>query len=1127
MFLKYEKNEDNIIVERRKRDIKQESLFMGVTLYTEHQTIGELEYEIDKNKFFGKNNLETPEMILNSKPFSNQIGTTVESMIALKNTIKLEPEEEATIELIIAISDKKEETLELLEKYKNNEKISNTFELSKARVEAESRYLGIKNTEIEIYQKILSYILYKNPIRKKYMACLPKRNYNQNELWQYGISGDKPIVLIKIKDQTEIEILEEIIQAYEYFKIKNVEIDLVILNEEEYYYESSLKREIENSILNKHLSYLIQNGIYILDNLQQQEIEMLEFKASLILDTNRGNLKTIMKEIQEESITEKEAIPKEENQMQIEQNLNSNTEGLGDIDKLKYYNEYGAFTSDGKEYIIRINKNSKLPTVWSHVIANEKFGTVVTETMGGYTWNKNSRLNRITAWNNNPNLDLPSEIIYLQNKENGQTWTMGYSVIPTQTDYYITYGFGYARYKQVNDGILQENEIFVPREEKIKINLIKLKNTTQDKKTLKIIYYNKPVLGEDEIKTNEYINLKYGEQENTIYAKSLYNGGEIAYISSTEKIEAYTGNKDSFIGKGSISAPEALNKTSLDNENSLGQSSCIAIQIKVELEAYESKEIALVLGQEQEVQTIRQTRNKYCNIENCKNELEEVKQYWRKTLNTIQIKTPLESMNIILNGWVIYQTLACRMWARTSFYQSGGAFGFRDQLQDTIALKFINPELMKQQILRASSHQFIEGDVEHWWHEEESRGIRTRFSDDLLWLCYLTAEYINFTGDKAVLDEETPYREGKLLEEGVDEEYDVHLESQIKGTLYEHCKKAIEKAVNFGENGLIKIGSGDWNDSFSTVGNKGKGESIWVTFFLYDVLKKFIPICEYKNDIETANKYREIQEKLRKALNTKGWDGRWYKRAYMDSGDALGSIENEECKIDSIAQSWSIISEAGDNDKKYISFESLEKYLVDQENGLIKLLTPAFDTGKLEPGYIKGYPAGVRENGGQYTHAAIWVVIATTILGFGNKALEYYRMINPIEHARTKQLASKYKVEPYVIAADVYSAGELAGRGGWTWYTGSSSWYYKAGIEHILGLKIENQVLKIEPCIPNDWKEYKIRYQYKDTIYQINIKNQNGKNTGVEKFILNGIEIPEKQIKLIDNQKMNEIEIYM
>lgn len=536
---------------------------------------------------------------------------------------------------------------------------------------------------------------------------------------------------------------------------------------------------------------------------------------------------------------------------------------------------------------------------------------------------------------------------------------------------------------------------------------------------------------------------------------------------------------------------------------------------------------------------------KYSKIQNCRQELEKVKNYWRNLLEKVQVYTPLESINIMLNGWCVYQIIQSRLQGKTGFYQSGGAFGFRDQLQDTIGLKYLDSQALKNQIIKHSKHQFIEGDVEHWWHEETGRGIRTKFSDDLLWLVYLTCEYIEFTGDYSILEEKTPYLTGNILNENEAEKYDKYEQSNEEGTIYEHCIKAIERSLNFGENGIPKIGSGDWNDGFSNVGPKGKGESVWLGFFLYNILDRFTKImrevearengeqiAENKvsnSDIQfpasNIEKYEQIMQQLKKLLNTNGWDGRWFKRAFMDDGNVLGSIANDECRIDSIAQSWSIISNAGDNDKKYISMESLENHLIDKENGIVKLLDPPFEKGKLNPGYIKSYLPGVRENGGQYTHASTWTIIAEAMLGFGDKATEIYRMINPIEHARTKDASNKYKVEPYVIPADIYGANNLAGRGGWTWYTGSASWYYKAGIEYILGLKIRNGIMSIEPCIPKDWKEYNIKYKWKDSFYNIVVKNPNGKNCGVEEVLLNG-EKTTNDIRLQDKGIYN-VEIKM
>ncbi len=840
---------------------------------------------------------------------------------------------------------------------------------------------------------------------------------------------------------------------------------------------------------------------------------------------------------------------------------------MEEYDNLKYYNEYGGFSQDGKEYLIKINKENRIPAVWCNVLTNENFGTIVTENMGGYTWYENCRVNRVTAWNNSSTMDIPSEIIYLKDKEKNVVWSLGANPAPDENDYNIIYGFGYSKYIHQSMNVIQEAEVFVPREDSCKINIITLKNTEPIKKKLKLVYYIKPVMGEDEIKSNGYINVEFEKNNNVVIAKNLYNSEEnnqLIFVSSSEKIHSFTGNKKDFLGCNGLSNPKGVNVEKLDESNGLGKDSCIAIEFDIDLESFETREISLVLGALKEksldsIELLKESANvntsykeiayKYSKIQNCKMELEKVKKYWSEFLEKVYVETPLASMDIMLNGWVMYQTIACRLMSKTGFYQSGGAFGFRDQLQDTLGVKFLDVNIMKNQIIKHSSHQFLEGDVEHWWHEQTQRGIRTKFSDDLLWLAFLVIQYIDFTGDYSILNIQTPYLKGELLKENEDERYDKFETTQETGSILEHCIKAINKSLEFGEHGLPKIGSGDWNDGFSEVGNKGKGESVWLGFFQYYILDNFIPICEewmkqnqnFNYDIDETytqgnslqkvilllEKLNKIKFELKKNLNSNAWDGRWFKRAFCDDGAVLGTIENEECKIDSIAQSWSVISNAGDNDKKYISMESLENYLIDRENGIIKLLDPPFEKSKLEPGYIKAYLPGVRENGGQYTHAAVWTIIAETMLGFGDKALELYRMINPIEHARTKDAVNKYKVEPYVIAADIYGAKNLAGRGGWTWYTGSSSWYYIAGIEYILGLKIKKGMLTVNPCIPKDWKEYSIRYRFGNSLYKIKVRNNNSKSTGVEKVLLNGNEVSSKEVRLVPTGGVYDIDIIM
>ena len=1130
LFLKYDYDEEKkmLKVSRRKRGKDEKEISMLVKFSTEGEVIVDNEFEISKERLNVRGNFGIPSAIVNSTPFSNKCGLVTEPVVAMKKTIKIKPGEKVDLDFLISAHEDINTAYENIKKYNNSESVKRAFEIAKAKTDAENRYLEVKGKDIILYQKILSYLVFNNPLKSKKTS---NKVYEQSKLWKYGISGDIPIILVKIKDINDIYMVTNILKMYEFFRTKNIDTDIVFLDEENYSYENYVRGEINSKIADKHLEYMknTKGGIFVLskNEIDFEDIELLDFISELAIDAHKGDLEHVIDDLEEEYLSSKIKVEDIifENKT-IEEKVER--ESILKDESLMYCNEYGAFSADGKEYLISINKDNRTPTVWSHILANEKFGTVLTENMGGYSWYKNCRLNRITSWQNKSFVDIPSEVIYLQDEENGNTWSLGLNPMPDDNQYNIIYGFGYAKYIHNSNGINQELEVFVPNEDAVKIGILRLNNTSPLKKKIRIMYYLKPVLGEDEIKTNGYLKMEFNRNANLVEVQNLYESDlkSFVFVSSSEKIKNYTGDNKFFLGKGGMSNPDGLKKYRLNNEDSIGKNGCIAIELEVEIEAMSNKELVINFGAEDNLVDLKNTSYKYNKISNCKEELEKVKRKWKDLLERMQVYTPLESMNIMLNGWSLYQTYTSRILGRTGFYQSGGAYGFRDQLQDSLAFKYTDPTIMKKQILKHAEHQFIEGDVEHWWHDDTGRGIRTRFSDDLVWLPFLVEQYICTTGKYEILEEEVPYLDGNILQQNEEEKYDLYKASSIQESIYLHCKRAIEKAMNLGEHGLPKIGTGDWNDGMSTVGNKGKGESIWLGFFFFFVLVDFIPICEKMKDERMIQYCKEMSELLKKNLNKNGWDGRWFKRAYTDDGEILGSIENEECRIDSIAQSWSVISGAGDNDKKFIAMESLENHLIDKENGIIKLLDPPFENGKLKPGYIKAYLPGVRENGGQYTHAAIWAIIAEAMLGFGDKATELYRMINPIEHSRTRESSNKYKVEPYVIPADVYGAGNLAGRGGWTWYTGSSSWFYTAGIEYILGIKIKENSLSFNPCIPKTWNEFSCRYKYGESIYNIKVVNPNNKNMGITSVVINGEKI-ENTISIDGTGKIFNVEVKM
>ena len=1102
LFLKYEKIENGILIKRNKRGNEKE-IFLAIGFFADKGNIENLEFEIDKENLYGRLNKEVPKKIANSEKFRNNIGLVVDPIISFRRTIKINKQEKVELNLVISVSENKEEAIENLDKYKSFENVKRTFEISKIRNEENSRYLQVTGKEMQLYQKILSYIISLNPLKKLYIKEFKNKNFKQEDLWRFGISGDIPIILVKISEVNNVYVIKDLLKAFRFYQNKNIIIDLVILNEEKNVYERYVRDAVLREIANLGLSYLINNKIFILNSNEIEDRDILNFKANLIIEAKRGNLENIVLELEEEYI-------KKYNNLKNNKIFKEETEFEKykvDQLELKYKNEYGGFSQDGKEYIICVDEN--IPSVWSNVLANESFGTIVTQNLGGFTWYKNSRLNRLSKWSNDTIIDTPSEEIFVQDENEKKVWKLG------KGNLLVAHGFGYSKYEQNKLDIKQKLKVFVSMNDNIKFSLLKIKNNTNYNKKINLIYKVDTVLDEDEIKSEGNIKLEYDKEKDIIYSENLYTSSVkcVSYMYSSEEISSYTGNANNL---------DIYTNMELNKEDSLGNKPCMAIKISIELKPFEEKDISFVLGACENKEEIC---TKYKELEKCKQEYKNTKKYWCDLLEKVKIKTPVESMNIILNGWSMYQAISSRIYARSGFNQSGGAFGFRDQLQDSIGIKYLDSEMVKKQILKHAAHQFIEGDAEHWWHDETQRGIRTRFSDDRLWLVYVILEYIKFTGDYSILDIEVPYIEGNLLNENEDENYNIHLPSNIKESLYMHCIRAINISLKFGENNLPLIGSGDWNDGFSTVGNKGKGESVWLGFFLYDILSQFIEIVkEREKDGTLVDQYKDILNMLKKSLNKEGWDGRWYRRAYTDGGEVLGSTKNEECRIDSIAQSWAVISNAGDNDKKYIAMEALEKYLINKEIGIIKLLDPPFEKGDLNPGYIKSYLPGVRENGGQYTHSAIWVIIAFAKLKLENKASEYFNMINPIEHSNTKDRADRYKIEPYVIPADIYGSQNLLGRGGWSWYTGSASWYYICGIEYILGLKIENGKLTINPCIPTDWREYFIQYKYGESIYNIKIKNIYQTNK-MQKIICNSEEIKEKEIKLIDNNRINEIEI--
>ncbi len=785
---------------------------------------------------------------------------------------------------------------------------------------------------------------------------------------------------------------------------------------------------------------------------------------------------------------------------------------------LEFFNGFGGFADHGREYVTILADGQWTPAPWINVISNPAFGFQTSVEGGGSTWSLNSQQNHLTPWSNDPVSDTPGEVIYLFDEDNKELW--GPTALPIRepgTSYIARHGQGYSRFQHDSHGIALDLLQYVPVDDPIKISRLTITDHSGRFRRLSVTAYVEWALGMSRAAAAPFVVTEIDQETGAMLARNPWNvefGRRVAFMDLAGRQLSWTADRTEFLGRnGTLDRPAALSGVApLSNRVGAGLDPCGALQTRIELKAKGTVEIVFLLGEAATEAEARSLLKKYRSAD-LDAVFATVTRSWDDTLGVVQVTTPDRSMDIMLNRWLLYQTLACRVRARSAFYQTSGAYGFRDQLQDGMALCVSSPEVTREHLLRAAGRQFVEGDVQHWWLPESGRGVRTRISDDRVWLSYSVAHYLEVSGDPVVLDEMVPFLEGPVLREGEHEAFFQPTMSDQRASLYEHCALALDQSLGLGRHGLPLMGTGDWNDGMNRVGEAGQGESIWLGWFLHASLTAFAPLADARGESARAVVWRRHADALAEALE-QAWDGDWYRRAYFDDGTPLGSAWSDECRIDSIAQSWSAISGAAGPGRAAQAMAAVEKILIRRRDGLALLFTPPFDRTELDPGYIKGYPPGIRENGGQYTHAAAWSVIAFAMLGDGDKAWTLFSTLNPVTHAMTREAVHRYKVEPYVAAADLYSVPPHVGRGGWTWYTGSAGWMYRAGLEWILGFRLRGTELLLDPCIPKSWPSFGITFRYHSATYDIRVENPQGVCRGIIRSELDGVVLPDHQVRI-------------
>ena len=1121
-----------LLATRRRRDPHETDVWVSHHAVVEGQTLGTVEFETDRARFLGRGNeIHSPAALQEGRRLSNSEGTVLDPVFALRYRIRIPAGATARVTFWTAVSETRAGALDLYDKHHDANAFQRAATLAWTQGQVQLRHLGITAEEANLFQQIAGLILYSDASMRPSADVIQRGGGSAAALWAQGISGDLPIVLLRIDHLEDIGIARQLLQAHEYWRLKQLAVDLVILNERGPSYVQDLQNAVETLVRMSQSRpgtgpHGASGSVYVLrsDLLAADTRAVLSAAARVVFVGQRGSIA--------EQIERRRNVRTTARSSRFEPDLAPVQPLAAEQAALEFFNGLGGFSADGREYVTHLSADQPTPAPWINVIANPQFGFQIAAEGSGYTWSVNSRENQLTQWSNDPVTDRPGEVLYVRDEETGALW--GPTLAPVRDPsaaYCAQHGQGYSRFTHTSHESSLELLCFVPVTDSIKICRLRVRNESQRRRKLSVTAYVEWVLGSARAAAAPHIVTEIDPQTGALFARNPWNavfGSRVAFADLGGQQSQWTADRREFLGRhGRLDRPAGLvGRQSLSKKTGAGLDPCAALQAAVELDPGETTDVLFLLG-EAACAADAQTLVARYRAANLDAELQSVIDQWDQTLGTVQVRTPDRSMDLMLNRWLLYQTLACRIWARSAFYQASGAYGFRDQLQDGMALAIAQPALTREHLLRAAGRQFVQGDVQHWWLPPAGQGVRTHIADDRIWLGFAAAHYVKVTGDDALLDENVAYIEGALLQAGEQDAFFEPRPADESASFFEHCARGLDTSLAVGPHGLPLFGTGDWNDGMNRVGELGRGESVWLGWFLYTALTAFAPIADARGETLRASQWRQHAQSLQSALEKSAWDGGWYRRGYYDDGTALGSATSDECRIDSIAQSWSVISGAADPARAKAAMAAVDSQLIRRADRVALLFAPPFDATAQDPGYIKGYPPGLRENGGQYTHAATWSVIAFARLGQGDKAAGLFSLLNPINHTSTRNGLRRYKAEAYAVAADVYSVAPHVGRAGWTWYTGAAGWLYRAGLESILGFNLQGDRLRMAPCIPAAWPGFEITFKYRSSRYEIVVANPDFVSVGIVSVVVDDQTLPvgDSTIHLQDDGGVHRVQL--